>query len=92
MDYNPLPRAAPLMPDFGLEITPRLDSPAIVARLRRAITVPEPQAGYLAILAAADATGCPSVELFRKSFFRPSVILSILRFKQRRRMTVVLTF
>ena len=46
------------MPNFGLEITPRPDLPAIVARWQREITEPELQAGYLAILAAADATGC----------------------------------
>ncbi|MBF9221832.1 hypothetical protein [Hymenobacter ruricola] len=46
------------MPDFGLEITPRPDLPAIVARWQREITAPELQAGYFAILAAADALGC----------------------------------
>ena len=46
------------MPDFGLQITPRPDLPAIVARRQREITVPELQAGYFAILAAADAHGC----------------------------------
>ena len=46
------------MPDFGLQITPRPDLPAIVARRQREITVPELQAGYFAILAAADAQGC----------------------------------
>ncbi|MDO7853967.1 hypothetical protein [Hymenobacter convexus] len=46
------------MPNFGLEITPRPDLPAIVARWQREITAPELQAGYLAILAAADAAGC----------------------------------
>ena len=46
------------MPDFGLEIMPRPDLPAIVARWQREINVPELQAGYLAVLAAADALGC----------------------------------
>ena len=42
----------------GLEITPRPDLPAIVARWQREITASELQAGYFAILAAADAQGC----------------------------------
>jgi len=46
------------MTDFGLEITPRPDLPAIVARWQREITAPELQAGYHAILAAADAHCC----------------------------------
>ena len=46
------------MPDFGLEITSRPDLPAIVARWQREITVAELQAGYFAVLAAADALGC----------------------------------
>ena len=46
------------MPDFGLEITPRPDLPAIVARWQREITVAELKAGYQAVLAAADALGC----------------------------------
>lgn len=46
------------MPNFGLEITPRPDLPAIVARWQREITASELQAGYVAILAAADALGC----------------------------------
>ena len=46
------------MPPFGLEITPRPDLPAVVARWQREITAPELQAGYFAILAAADALGC----------------------------------
>ena len=46
------------MPNFGLEITPRPDLPAIVARWQREITVHELQAGYLAVLTAADALGC----------------------------------
>jgi hypothetical protein len=46
------------MSNFGLEITPRPDLPAIVARWQREITASELQAGYLAILAAADALGC----------------------------------
>ena len=47
------------MPDFGLEITPRPDLPALVARWQREITVFELKAGYFAILDAADALGCP---------------------------------
>ena len=47
------------MPNFGLEITPRPDLPAIVARWQREITVFELKAGYFAILDAADALGCP---------------------------------
>lgn len=46
------------MSSFGLEITPRSDLPAIVARWQREITVTELQAGYLAVLAAADDLGC----------------------------------
>ena len=46
------------MSDFGLEITPRSDLPAVVARWQREISEPELQSGYLAILAAGDALGC----------------------------------
>jgi hypothetical protein len=46
------------MPNFGLEITPRPDLPALVARWQREITVPELKAGYFAILDAADAMDC----------------------------------
>jgi hypothetical protein len=46
------------MQDFGLEITPRPDLPAIVARWQREITPAELQAGYFAILEAADAHTC----------------------------------
>ncbi|MDB5233577.1 MAG: hypothetical protein JWR44_570 [Hymenobacter sp.] len=46
------------MPNFGLEITPRPDLPAIVARWQREITAAELKAGYFAILDAADALGC----------------------------------
>ena len=46
------------MSNFGLEITPRPDLPAIVARWQREITAPELQAGYLAVMAAADALNC----------------------------------
>ena len=46
------------MPDFGLEITPRPDLPALVARWQREISVPELQAGYFAILDAADTMDC----------------------------------
>lgn len=44
--------------DFGLEIIPRPDLPAVIARWQREITEPELQHGYLAILAAGDALGC----------------------------------
>lgn len=47
------------MSDFGLEITYRPDLPAIVARWQREISEGELQAGYRAILAAADAGRCP---------------------------------
>lgn len=46
------------MSDFGLEITPRPDLPAIVARWMREITEPELQAGYFAIMEAADGIAC----------------------------------
>ena len=46
------------MQDFGLEIMPRPDLPAIVARWQREITESELQHGYLGILAAGDALGC----------------------------------
>ena len=50
------------MSDFGLEITPRPDLPAIIARWQREISEqdgePELQRGYLAILAAGDTLGC----------------------------------
>ena len=46
------------MQDFGLEITPRPDLPAIVARWQREITAAELQTGYFAILEAADAHSC----------------------------------
>ncbi|HEX8505086.1 MAG TPA: hypothetical protein VF630_06945 [Hymenobacter sp.] len=46
------------MSSFGLEITPRPDLPAIVARWQREITAPELKAGYFAILEAADELSC----------------------------------
>lgn len=46
------------MPDFGLEITPRPDLPAVVARWQREINTRELQDGYTAILTAADTLGC----------------------------------
>ena len=46
------------MPNFGLEIMPRPDLPAVVARWQREITEAELKDGYFAILAAADALGC----------------------------------
>jgi hypothetical protein len=46
------------MTDHGLDIVNRPELPALVARWQREITPPELQAGYQAILAAADACGC----------------------------------
>ena len=46
------------MSPFGLDITPRPDLPALVARWQREITAAELQAGYFAILAAADEMNC----------------------------------
>ncbi|GAB3736131.1 hypothetical protein GCM10027594_17220 [Hymenobacter agri] len=46
------------MPDFGLDIMPRPDLPAVVARWQREISETELHDGYFAILAAADALGC----------------------------------
>ena len=46
------------MPNFGLEISPRPDLPAVVARWQREISETELHDGYFAILAAADALGC----------------------------------
>jgi hypothetical protein len=46
------------MQEFGLEITPRPDLPAVVARWQREITESELRHGYLGILAAGDALGC----------------------------------
>ncbi|WP_426058803.1 hypothetical protein [Hymenobacter sp. B1770] len=46
------------MPNFGLEITPRPDLPAIVARWQREITAYELKAGYYAVLDAADGHRC----------------------------------
>ncbi len=46
------------MSDHGLAITYRADLPAIVARWQREVAPTELQAGYLAVLAAADATAC----------------------------------
>ena len=43
------------MPDPGLDITHRPDLPALVARWLREVSPAELQAGYQAILAAADA-------------------------------------
>jgi hypothetical protein len=42
----------------GLDITHRSDLPAVVARWQREITAAELQAGYQAILNAADTCGC----------------------------------
>ena len=46
------------MSDIGLDITPRPDLPAVVARWQREISEAELRDGYFAILAAADALGC----------------------------------
>ena len=46
------------MASYGLEINPRPDLPAIVARWQREITAAELQAGYFAILQAADDHQC----------------------------------
>ncbi len=46
------------MPNFGLDITPRPDLPAVVARWQREISETELHDGYFAILAAADALAC----------------------------------
>jgi hypothetical protein len=46
------------MPNFGLEITPRPDLPAIVARWQREITAHELKSGYFAVLDAADEHTC----------------------------------
>ena len=46
------------MPDFGLDITPRPDLPAVIARWQREISETELHDGYFAILAAADALTC----------------------------------
>ena len=46
------------MSNFGLDITPRPDLPAVVARWQREISETELHDGYFAILAAADALGC----------------------------------
>ncbi|GAA4366355.1 hypothetical protein GCM10023185_37410 [Hymenobacter saemangeumensis] len=46
------------MADLGLEIATRPDLPAVVARWQREISVGELQAGYQAILAAADGCRC----------------------------------
>ena len=43
---------------FGLEITPRPDLPAVIARWQREISASELQAGYFAILEAADTCAC----------------------------------
>ena len=51
--------AAPLpMSDLGLVINNRPDLPALVARWQREVTPDELQAGYQAILAAADDWHC----------------------------------
>ncbi|MET4075711.1 hypothetical protein [Hymenobacter sp. UYCo722] len=46
------------MTNFGLDISPRPDLPAVVARWQREISETELHDGYFAILAAADALGC----------------------------------
>ena len=46
------------MNSVGLELLHRPDLPAIIARWQRAVTPAELQAGYEAVLAAADAAAC----------------------------------
>ncbi|WP_210519149.1 hypothetical protein [Hymenobacter terricola] len=46
------------MSAFGLEITPRPDLPAVVARWQREITASEWQASWFAVLEAADDLQC----------------------------------
>ena len=46
------------MLNFGLDITPRPDLPAVVARWQREISETELHDGYFAILAAADGLAC----------------------------------
>ena len=46
------------MPNFGLDIMPRPDLPAVVARWQREISETELHDGYFAILAAADGLAC----------------------------------
>ena len=47
-----------LISNFGLEITPRPDLPAAVARWQRKITAPKLEADYSAVMAAAAALNC----------------------------------
>lgn len=46
------------MTSVGLDLLHRPDLPAVIARWQRAVTPAELQAGYEAVLAAADAAGC----------------------------------
>jgi len=46
------------MSNYGLDLVYRPDLPALIARWQREITLQELQAGYQAILTAADAAGC----------------------------------
>ena len=46
------------MSTYGLDLLHRPDLPAIIARWQRPVTPAELQAGYQALLAAADAAGC----------------------------------
>lgn len=44
--------------NHGLDLLHRADLPALIARWHREVTPAELQAGYEALLAAADAAGC----------------------------------
>lgn len=46
------------MSNYGLDLVYRSDLPALIARWQREITPQELQAGYQAVLVAADAAGC----------------------------------
>lgn len=46
------------MTSVGLDLLHRPDLPAVIARWQRAVTPAELQAGYEAVLAAADAAAC----------------------------------
>lgn len=46
------------MSNYGLDLVYRPDLPALIARWQREITPQELQAGYQAVLTAADAAGC----------------------------------
>lgn len=46
------------MSNYGLDLVYRPDLPALIARWQREVTPQELQAGYQAVLTAADAAGC----------------------------------